>query len=485
MDLITLEPKLTIGTGDLELYLKMSMNATGEVVVDKKADSLVPNFLRIMMSFMGNELHQPGLFFNSSDSEAFPDVMRDYAETAETVLSVTPGNPTRVTFVANMNTFDNAGDQGIQLAGIGGIVPNINGFHPPADITYISDSVVDIAIDTTGSPAYSDDGSLVRLWEDWGTNSPQRPNASTFGDFIIVVGENADANITDQQSLNKEWPATTTGESFKIQYTEPTVAAPAFDVGAGTGEMFFSAIISNTSGANLALGEIALYARIYDSTNDNRYVLIARDTVSTTLTNGSSATVNYSLQTNQSGVGGLTTAFMNMLYRQFHPTSGNVTIVNIDGGNHVDSDDTGAFQACSTSGDIKGTFVGLTGRPGDDIGPQVGTGNTAMAIDDNALETRIDHGETSGTLFHHGAIVRNFQIVGSVASFEIVKLFENLSGGLITVNEVGMYVGSEELNGAIVTDGVHMIHREVLAAPIGVTDTSILKLVYTMELTVA
>ena len=67
-----------------------------------------------------------------------------------------------------MSRFDNGGDQGIQLAGIGGVTPDLNGFHAPADITYVSDSQVDIDIDTSASAAFLRrriSGEVVgRLW---------------------------------------------------------------------------------------------------------------------------------------------------------------------------------------------------------------------------------------------------------------------------------------------------------------------------------
>ena len=480
---IEINPKIKINQGgDLNLHVNM-VTGEGEVLIDQPANSLVANFARILYAWANGKTFSDGTFYNSSDSEAFPNVMRDYTETAETVLSVTPGNPTRVQFFGNMNTFDNSGTHGIQLAGVGGITPDINGFWHPDDLTYIADNIVDLDIDTTGSPAFVNESSLVRLWQNFPDNDPRRPSASTLGDFVIMVGRGNVANVADQQCLENEWRASDIVEANTITYTEPTVAVPGFNVSAGTGEMFFSANITNNSGADLAINELGLYARVVDISNDNRYVLIARDLVSTTLTDGSSATVSYKMQTTFSAPGGLLQAFLLQLYRQFAPSAGNTDITDIYGVTHSRGEDDTQFFVAAPSGDTQGMNEFIAGDTSDKLGPQVGTGTTAVAIDDNALETRIAHGESAGTLIHYGAYVTNFQVVGSVASFDIVKLFENQSGGNITVTEIGLYESSDTFEGQIY--GVLCMYREVLASSVTVNDGEILKVTMTVELTVA
>ena len=65
--ILELKPKITVGTGDLELYFKME-TMSGEVIVDKKADSLVPNFARLLMSAMGRNPIEGNLFLNFTES---------------------------------------------------------------------------------------------------------------------------------------------------------------------------------------------------------------------------------------------------------------------------------------------------------------------------------------------------------------------------------------------------------------------------------
>ena len=270
----------------------------------------------------------------------------------------------------------------------------------------------------------------MRLWEDFGSESI-RPIDNTLGEFVIMLGRNGDANVTDQQSLNNEWRSESGVASNTIVYTDPTVAVPAFDASAGTGEMFFSGNVTNNSGADLSINEIGLYVRVYGVTNDHRYVLIARDVVNTTLTNGTSASISYKMKTTFSSPGGLTKAFLLQLYRQFAPSAGNVDIVDIYGSTDSKGEDYTQFLVTAPSGNVRGVNEFNLGDTSDKMGPQIGTGTTAADIEDNALETRIVHGETSGTMIHYGAYVTNFQVSGSTASFDIVKLFENASGAEI------------------------------------------------------
>ena len=116
------------------------------------------------------------------------------------------------------------------------------------------------------------------------------------------------------------------------------------------------------------------------------------------------------------------------------------------------------------------------------MGLQIGTDNTAVALDDRALGARVDHGEASGEMRQYGQIIQNFQIAGSVASFDLVKYFENVSGGTIGINEVGIYSGTDEFEAQ--NYGVVCIHRETLGSTQNVLDGEILKVVLQVQLTV-
>ena len=69
----------------------------------------------------------------------------------------------------------------------------------------------------------------------------------------------------------------------------------------------------------------------------------------------------------------------------------------------------------------------------------VGTGTNAVALADTALQTRILHGTTAGTL-DYGASVVNLPSSDSTSTTLILtRVFANSSGGTITVREIGIY----------------------------------------------
>ena len=69
----------------------------------------------------------------------------------------------------------------------------------------------------------------------------------------------------------------------------------------------------------------------------------------------------------------------------------------------------------------------------------VGTGTNAVTINDSALQTKIAHGSTAGTL-QYGASVVNLPSSDSTSTTLILtRPFSNASGGTITVREIGIY----------------------------------------------
>lgn len=83
---------------------------------------------------------------------------------------------------------------------------------------------------------------------------------------------------------------------------------------------------------------------------------------------------------------------------------------------------------------------GVLGIATSGEGIMVGTGSTAVALADFALETRIADGAGAGELDHgvHGFVAPATS--GTKRQFKINRQFDNNSGGLITSEEVGLYV---------------------------------------------
>jgi len=299
--ILELKPKITVGTGDLELYFKME-TMSGEVIVDKKADSLVPNFARLLMSAMGRNPIEGNLFLNFTESLNANGILHNLGDSYNNVTGVTVGNPTTIN-VSNMSRLDGAGNYGIELYGIGGISPDINGFHDPADVSYVSDTEFTIAINTTGSPAFVDEGARARMWE----NTTRTVPAIDYQEFLrfpmIFVGRNSTANITDQQTLNEMFDAAEESdasiEAFELHYSPTVESVPAYNATTGEIELSLFTIVTNNSGASQTLEEAGLFTSFYEDNGDYYYTMIARDLIPSgfTLAQGESVTVTYKIKT--------------------------------------------------------------------------------------------------------------------------------------------------------------------------------------------
>ncbi len=108
-------------------------------------------------------------------------------------------------------------------------------------------------------------------------------------------------------------------------------------------------------------------------------------------------------------------------------------------------------------------MMDATGGSGDaDTGIVVGTGTTAVAIDDNVLATLIAHG-TGGGQMEYGTQTNPSDVSdsGTQANFVLYRTFTNSSGSAIVVAEVGLYV-KQMYTGA--GTGVFCIARDLVTA---------------------
>jgi len=115
----------------------------------------------------------------------------------------------------------------------------------------------------------------------------------------------------------------------------------------------------------------------------------------------------------------------------------------------------------------------------ENVGVVVGSGTTAVTPTDTKLETKIAHGTGSGQLVYLGCGLKPVVISGSDAYIDLVRFFENQSGGDVTINEVGIYaIGATQQWG-------FCICRDVLSSSITVGDGQLLKVRYRIKVTVS
>lgn len=124
----------------------------------------------------------------------------------------------------------------------------------------------------------------------------------------------------------------------------------------------------------------------------------------------------------------------------------------------------------------------------DTYGIVAGTGNTAPTINDYALETQIADGVAAGEL-QYGNVAFGLPASNVTTShFTITRDFANNSGGLITVEEIGLYVLGRQGSYIDKGDGAitypFMTIRDVIAGGINVPDGDTLTVNYRLQATV-
>jgi hypothetical protein len=120
----------------------------------------------------------------------------------------------------------------------------------------------------------------------------------------------------------------------------------------------------------------------------------------------------------------------------------------------------------------------------DQVGIQVGSNNTAPIPTDYKMNTRILHGAAAGQLEYGGCELVNYVAVNPNSSFDIRRYFYNRSGGNVTVREAGLY----STNGVTGRWGeaawLFCVARDAVAPDVAVADTEILRVTYTVQITV-
>ena len=129
---------------------------------------------------------------------------------------------------------------------------------------------------------------------------------------------------------------------------------------------------------------------------------------------------------------------------------------------------------------VQAAGAGYRGSVGSDIcGILVGSGTNAESFEDYVLQTPISEGTGTGQLNHVQGEAPAESYVGTTKKVAMVRYFNNNSGGVVSVNEVGL-VGYASADGAA---DEYMFARDKLASTVTVPDTGQLKVTYTVQLT--
>jgi len=115
----------------------------------------------------------------------------------------------------------------------------------------------------------------------------------------------------------------------------------------------------------------------------------------------------------------------------------------------------------------------------ENVGIVVGSGTTAVTPTDTKLETKIAHGKSAGQLLHLGNALYPVVVSAPDAYVDLVRFFENQSGGDVTINEVGIYALASPNQYAF------CICRDVLSTSVTVANGELLKVRYRIKVSVS
>jgi hypothetical protein len=134
-----------------------------------------------------------------------------------------------------------------------------------------------------------------------------------------------------------------------------------------------------------------------------------------------------------------------------------------------------------------GGIVNLTGASTENYGVihgiVCGTGSTAFSAEHFALAARINHGNSAGQLYHTASAVASPAYAAPIWTTTHKKIFNNNSGGSITVAEVGLYsTGRLFTSSGVISSEAYMIERSVLAPAVAVADGAQLTVTYEISM---
>lgn len=135
-------------------------------------------------------------------------------------------------------------------------------------------------------------------------------------------------------------------------------------------------------------------------------------------------------------------------------------------------------------GSVDSTVYGYRADSGiDGKGILVGSGTNAEDFEDYALQTPIAEGTGAGQLNHVQSADHSITWTGGTLTFknDLIRYFNNNSGGNIDVNEVAL-VGDLLYGNTDLPEEI-LVSRDKLGATVTIPDTGQLKVTYTIQLT--
>lgn len=118
------------------------------------------------------------------------------------------------------------------------------------------------------------------------------------------------------------------------------------------------------------------------------------------------------------------------------------------------------------------------GKGTDGYGIVIGTGNTAVTINDYQLATKIAEGTGVGQMLHYELFFMWYTPTTTEAKWKITRSFVNKSGSPINVAEAGVYVNNEN------SSYTYLFARDVFGGAISVGNDQNFTVEYTVKVAI-
>lgn len=338
------------------------------------------------------------------------------------------------------------GIRAVKVQGVtGGNSANINGRHE--DISANSNSITLNQVSADGSEdtsnayvAFIFSSNLVHIHGS--SNDDHLPYLSA-GE--LVIGRGGTANSIDRALMDDMIITSGAGDiPGTVQYNSQTINEPNVNLIQQRSSIKITREVQNNSGSEIPVKEIGMLTCRSESSYANVVAsnVIARDTLDTSIPDGSTISFTYKLRTKSSSDGGVMTNFNEILYRQLDFASRAVRDIQNE------ERTAGAVRENAGPENTHTQFSILQPRSGIQNGGEtrinVGTGTTAVDEANYDLDNRIPIGTEAGELISLGTNVGQMQVdeQNDEAFFPVTTIYENASGGDIGINEIGMMVNT-------------------------------------------
>jgi len=487
-----IQKQLKIGKGeDVSVFLNASIDG-GAVIEEHEGDSLLLGFLGLLKELMvgpPGSADQPEYYMlGNEDFEA-----DDFFETgSEAIQSLTTNSASTILIQHNslgaQRNLEPQSNSGVYIWNVqNGNATAINGVHLPATWPG-TDQFGETEIDGTlvGTEDVSDaritgitavDGNITQIPYDFGDNFWR------FRTMGLYLGLDNASNELEQIALNN-LINNGTGPN-ELNYQAWNVAEPVVNLAQQISTITTTQDFNNDSGSVVSIGEVGVKVMRPFLSDERWAICIARDQLAADLDAGKTLTVNYRIRTSCSTDGGILVQFNEIFYRSY--TGNNRTAQDIQNRNQSTGESQTTFNALYSGGQFYSDnnlpweadeFNEV--RPGDQKGIRLGTSNQAVDEADFDLQNPIRHGKAAGELFYHGMTFTNIvkDQANSAHYFDLIRIFENLSGSSITVEEAALTVYGGDNN------HFHSIARHRTGG-VTVADGELLKVTYRIQINVS